>query len=204
MIMDRQGHKASWPHPRWLTLDSSTIDEPPGEQATLRGGVTAVDQLGWPARSHRDPRTGATMKVGEVVKAKGTGVITVGPGEAVWSVLRRFRLHKIGALVVVDDDGQLLGLLGERDLVNGLISYGKGLLDRQVRDVMSTHVPTCDPDDAVGKVIHTMTDRRARHLPVIDDGKLIGVISIGDVVKAALDDVELEVNVLRDIAKTRR
>jgi CBS domain-containing protein len=144
------------------------------------------------------------MNVGEVLKAKGTGVITVSPGEAVWSVLRKYRVHQIGTLVVVDDGGELLGLLSERDLVNGLITQGKRLLDQPVRDVMSTGVATCRPDDAVGQILHTMTDRRTRHMPVIEDGELIGMISIGDVVKTALSDAEAEVKVLRDIARIRR
>lgn len=144
------------------------------------------------------------MMVKEVLKRKGTTVVTVGPEEGIWAVLRRFRMHGIGALVVVDDQDRLLGLLTERDLVNGLVARGKHLLDLRVRDAMSTAVPTCRSSDSVGKVMVMMTDQRTRHLPVIDDGELCGIISIGDVVKARLDDVELENKVLRDMARAHQ
>lgn len=144
------------------------------------------------------------MLVRDVLKSKGTTVVTVGPDELIWSVLRRYRRHGIGALVVTDENGDLLGLLSERDLVNGLTTRGKALLELRVRDVMSTSVPTCRPTDSVGHVMAMMTDHRTRHLPVMVSGQLEGLISIGDAVKARLGDVELENKVLRDLARTHR
>ena len=142
------------------------------------------------------------MLVSQILEAKGHDVVTVGPDQPIWAVLRSFRLHGIGALVVVGEDGVLLGLLGERDIVNGLTTRGKKILDLTVREVMSTSVPTCAPSDSITASMRTMTDKRARHLPVVEAGKLCGLVSIGDVVKARLDDFELENRVLRDMARS--
>lgn len=143
------------------------------------------------------------MRVSQVLKGKGGGMITAGPDERVWAVLRRFQTHGIGTLVVTDDEGRLLGMLGERDVIHGLATKGKNLLEFAVRDVMVTDLPTCTPDEAIGRVEQMMTDRRTRHIPVVDGEKVMGVISIGDVVKARLDDDELENRILRDMTRAR-
>jgi CBS domain-containing protein len=143
------------------------------------------------------------MRVSQVLKGKGGVPITAGPSERVWAVLRRFHTHGIGTLIVVDDDGKLLGTLGERDIIKGLVTKGKVLLDFTVGDVMATDVPTCTKDDAIGQVEQLITDHRARHIPVVEDDAVIGVISIGDVVKARLEDDELENRILRDMTRGR-
>jgi CBS domain-containing protein len=143
------------------------------------------------------------MTVQQILDAKGSTVFTVDPDEAIHLALRMFRSHKIGALVVTDADGRLLGTLTERDVVNGLLTWGRRLLDRRVEEAMDTAVPTCSPRDSVAWVMQTMTDQRTRHLPVIEGGVVAGLISIGDVVKARLGDIELENKVLRDIARAR-
>ncbi len=143
------------------------------------------------------------MRVSQVLKGKGGELIKASPDERVWAVLRRFQTHGIGTLVVTDRDGRLLGMLSERDIVYGLATKGKNLLDHTVGDVMLTDIPTCNPDEAIAEVEQLMTDRRSRHLPVVDDERVIGVISIGDVVKARLDDDELENRILRDMARAR-
>jgi CBS domain-containing protein len=104
---------------------------------------------------------------------------------------------------VTDADGNLLGILSERDLVDGLLIWGRRMLDLRVQDAMTTAVPTCAPGDSVARVMRLMTDQRTRHLPVVEGGVVAGLISIGDVVKARLDDVELENKVLRGIARAR-
>jgi CBS domain-containing protein len=144
------------------------------------------------------------MTVNQILETKGTSLFTADPDEVIWKLLRRFQRHRIGALVVLDTKGELLGLLSERDLVTGLLTRGKRLLDLPVREAMSTDVPTCTPGDSIGSVMKTMTDRRTRHLPVVDNGDVCGLISIGDVVKARLDQVELENRVLRDMAARAR
>ena len=142
------------------------------------------------------------MLAKEILKGKPSSIITARPDDKVWAVLRRFQTHGVGALVITDDQGHLAGLLSERDLVTGLATQGKRLLDIDVREVMSEHVPTCRPDESVVQIMQAMTDRRFRHLPVVDDdGRPIGVISIGDVVKARLEDVALENKVLRDMTR---
>ena len=143
------------------------------------------------------------MRVSQVMKSKGGGLIKAAPDERVWAVLRRFQTYGIGTLVVTDDQGRLLGTLGERDVIHGLATKGKNLLDFTVGDVMVTDVPTCTSEDAIGQVEQMMTDRRTRHIPVVDGQTVIGVISIGDVVKARLDDDELERRILRDMARVR-
>lgn len=144
------------------------------------------------------------MRVSQVLKKKGGNLITAQPEEPIWGVLRRYRTNQIGVLVVVDDHGELCGLLGERDLLNGLINHGRKLLDEPVSEVMTTDVPTCGPDDAIELLEGVMTTKRTRHVPVVENGRVTGIISIGDVVKARLDDEALENKVLRDIARSRR
>ena len=141
------------------------------------------------------------MLVKQVLDAKGHEVVTVEPDRPIWAVLRSFRRHGIGALVVVDE-GKVVGLLGERDIVGGLITSGKRALDMTVREVMTTTVATCKPSTSIASAMLTMTNQRTRHLPVVDDGELVGIISIGDVVKARLDDAALENQVLREMVRT--
>jgi CBS domain-containing protein len=143
------------------------------------------------------------MTVQQILETKGTTVVTADPDEVIRVALRKFRLHKIGALVVTDADGRLLGTLSERDIVDGLLIWGRRALEVRVEDAMATAVPTCSPRDSVAWVMRTMTDQRTRHLPVIEGGVVAGLISIGDVVKARLDDVELENKVLRDMARAK-
>ncbi len=143
------------------------------------------------------------MRVSQVLKGKGGGLIKAGPSERVWAVLRRFQTNGIGTLIVTDDNGRLLGTLGERDVIHALATKGKNVLDFTVADVMATDVPTCTPDDAVGRVEQLITDHRTRHIPVVDGQTVVGVVSIGDVVKARLDDDELERRILRDMARAR-
>ena len=108
------------------------------------------------------------MKVSDILKAKGNRVVTVRPDEAVSTFIKRLRLEKIGAMVVTEDDVTVVGLITERDVVHGLASEGAGVLAKQVRDLMTRTAVTCAPDDSVQEVMVKMTQRRTRHLPVID------------------------------------
>jgi len=144
------------------------------------------------------------MQVSEVLKNKGQTLITAKPDEPIWGVLRRFRTNQIGVLIVTDADGKLLGLLGERDILNGLVNHGKKLLDEPVRAVMNADVATCTRSDTIDQVEQLMTTKRSRHIPVVDDEGLQGIVSIGDLVKARLDAGALENKVLRDMARYRR
>ncbi|MEV1293981.1 CBS domain-containing protein [Pseudonocardia sp. NPDC049635] len=131
------------------------------------------------------------MRIGDILKSKGSAVTTVAPDAPVTEVLRFIAEGNLGALPVVDA-GRLVGIVSERDVVRRLHQRGSGLLDARVSEVMTPDVVTCTPDDGVGDLGKIMTDRRIRHLPVVVDGELAGIVSIGDLVKARIDMLELE------------
>ncbi|MGH9156923.1 MAG: CBS domain-containing protein [Acidimicrobiales bacterium] len=137
------------------------------------------------------------MKVESILKAKGHGAETIEPGAGVALAVHKLASRGIGALVVSHDGQRVEGLIGERDIVQGLNRHGARLLELTVGDVMSRSVPVCSSADAIRDVMATMTRSRNRHLPVVDRGRLSGVVSVGDVVKNRLDEIELEASVLR-------
>ena len=138
------------------------------------------------------------MKVADILRAKGSAVTTVGPDTSVVVALHRLKTGGIGALVVSADGERIDGIVSERDVVRGLAERGARILDCTVRDLMTKHVTTCGPDDPLQHVMAEMTRRRVRHLPVVEAEQLRGIISIGDIVKARLEELELETHVLRD------
>ncbi len=138
------------------------------------------------------------MKVVDVLGAKGRSVETVLPDTSVVVVLHKLTTLNIGALVVSGDGEAVDGVVSERDIVRGLTKQGARLLELTAGDVMSRHPPVCRPNDTLQSVMTEMTRTRHRHMPVVDGGKLVGIISIGDVVKRRLADMELETSVLRD------
>ncbi|MBI4635116.1 MAG: CBS domain-containing protein [Candidatus Rokubacteria bacterium] len=138
------------------------------------------------------------MKVASILKAKGATVETVPPDTTLSTAVWALRSKGIGALVVSEDGTTILGLVSERDIVHGLAEHGAKLLGMRVSQVMTGSVVTCTPEDTIQSVMARMTRHRARHIPVVEDGKLRGIVSIGDVVKQRLDALELEANVLRE------
>ncbi len=140
------------------------------------------------------------MKVSDILSRKGPDVVTVRSSENVETLAKRFRLERIGAAVVCDDGTSICGIISERDLVHGFAEHGAQLPERQVSDLMTRGVVTCSPLDSIRDIMRTMTLKRLRHLPVEENGRLVGIVSIGDVVKHRLDEIELEANVLRDYA----
>ena len=138
------------------------------------------------------------MKVDTVLKAKGRAVETVRPDQTIVMALHKLTSHGIGALVVSNDGERVAGLIGERDIVRGLNKHGVQLLDMKVSDIMFKGFPVCAVDDTLRHVMEQMTATRNRHVPVVKDGKLCGLVSIGDIVKHLVDEVELESRVLRD------
>jgi len=131
------------------------------------------------------------MRIADVLRNKGTTVATVGPEATVADLLGVLADHNVGALPVVDD-GSLIGIVSERDVVRRLHAGGAALLQAKVSDIMTTEVTTCSPNDDVSDLAAVMTSRRFRHLPVVVDGKLAGIVSIGDLVKARIDLLESE------------
>lgn len=136
------------------------------------------------------------MKVDDILRAKGRGVITTRPTVSVKTAADRLRLDNIAALVVMHDD-EVVGIVSEREIVRAYSRDGEELASRTVGDVM-TNIVAVSPEDDVRAVMATMTRLRARHVVVMKDGGLAGIISIGDVVKHRLSDLELEASVLRD------
>jgi CBS domain-containing protein len=131
------------------------------------------------------------MRIADVLRHKGNAVATIGPGVAVSALIAELAEHNVGALPVVDG-GRLVGIVSERDVVRRLHDGGAALLDRSVADIMTTSITTCAPGDAVVDLARIMTTRRFRHLPVLEDGELVGIVSIGDLVKARIDLLESE------------
>ncbi len=137
------------------------------------------------------------MNVDTILHGKGRGVATIRPGDSVITALAMLRERNIGALVVSDDGETVDGIISERDIVHGLADHGSALLSLHVAAAMSAPVVTCDPSDTVADLMAEMTNRRIRHLPVVRDGRLVGIVSIGDLVKSRLDDIEYEAHHLR-------
>ena len=138
------------------------------------------------------------MKVRQILEAKGDELATIGQDGTIQQAIRELGRRRIGSLVVVDDRGGLVGILSERDLVAQMAEYGMDLTTSRVRDLMTKNVTTCRPDDDIVDVTVKMTEGRFRHVPVEDQGRLIGLISIGDAVKARIDELEHEHAALRD------
>ncbi|MYZ47464.1 CBS domain-containing protein [Propylenella binzhouense] len=144
------------------------------------------------------------MNVAEILSAKGSAVVTVRPEQTIEMVVHRLRMEKIGAVIVSSDGNSIDGILSERDIAWGLTDHGAELMHKPVGELMTKSVITCSPDDHVAQIARVMTQRRIRHLPVVEHGRLIGIVSVGDVVKHRLAELELEANVLRDYAVSRR
>jgi CBS domain-containing protein len=137
------------------------------------------------------------MKVAEILRAKGRTVATIHPEQTVASAVRDMKERAVGALVVTRDGTHLVGIVSERDVVRALAD-DPGVLGRRVAEIMTSKVATCSPDESVTHAMAVMTHRRHRHLPVVQGDELAGIVSIGDLVKARLDELELESRILRD------
>jgi CBS domain-containing protein len=139
------------------------------------------------------------MNVEHILARKGREVKTIRPNVSVAEALRRLRAEGIGSLVVSENGTNLVGILSDRDILNAIADHGIDVLGESVRGVMTERVFTCSRDDRVSALMALMTDRRIRHVPVVEkDGRLCGMISIGDVVKQRLDDIQGEADALRE------
>lgn len=133
----------------------------------------------------------------QILGRKGHKIASIGPDETVFRALQMLAEHDIGSLLVIDGD-QLVGILSERDYARRVILEGRSSLDTPVRDVMVTDLVTANPDELVEHCMSVMTDRHIRHLPVLEDSKLIGLVSIGDLVKSVIDDQKSTIDQLVD------
>lgn len=143
------------------------------------------------------------MKIADILAVKGSTVHSVRPWTTVAGVVDRLAAEGVGALLVRDVDGALRGIVSERDVVLALRVHGSALLAMDVSTVMTRQVRTCGPQETVARAMAQMTVGRYRHLPVLDRGELVGLVSIGDLVKHRLHEMELETGMLRDLAIAR-
>lgn len=143
------------------------------------------------------------MRVSEILNKKGGEVFTLRPEIRVGFALGLFMERKVGSFPICDRNGKILGLLTERDVLHGMAERGPAVLELKVEDLMSRNVHTCTPDDDLKRVMGLMTHHHVRHVPVVVEGQLGGIISIGDIIKNRLEEAELEVNVLRDYSSVR-
>ncbi len=138
------------------------------------------------------------MQVAKILQNKGSDVYTIAPHATIETAVAALKNHGIGALVVSSDGKSIDGIVSERDFVHGLADHGPDLLQAPVSSLMVTDVLTCGLSDTGRDLLGLMTDRRIRHVPVVEDGVLCGMISIGDAVKSRLDEILHEAEALRE------
>ncbi len=143
------------------------------------------------------------MELSKIIVSGEGKVITVGVDEKIAEVTRTLAVERLGAVVVTDDDGKLAGIISERDIVRALNERGSGVQDMGVSDLMTRSVITCTPENSIEEVMELMTSHQIRHLPVVEDDALVGVVSILDVVKSRLSEVETDYSVLRTFMSNR-
>ena len=144
------------------------------------------------------------MKVADILKAKGSTVKTVRPEETALDLAETLRAERIGAAVVTTDGHRIEGIVSERDVAYALAAHASRLPTVLVETLMTKVVVICSPEDSINDVMNVMTRERVRHLPVKNGDRLVGIISIGDVLKHRLSEVQLEAEVLRDYARVQR
>jgi CBS domain-containing protein len=143
------------------------------------------------------------MKIADILATKGSSVHSVRPWATVAELVDRLGELHIGALLVLDESGAIRGIVSERDVVRALGRHGAELLTMPVTAVLTSEVRTCSPQETVAVAMARMTAGRFRHLPVLEGGALVGMVSIGDLVKNRLREMELETGVLRDVVIAR-
>ena len=144
------------------------------------------------------------MHVASILKEKGRQVHTVSPVTSTRDVTQILAKNRIGAVVVLGQDGVLAGIISERDIIRGLADHGPSVLDLPVAKLMTAAVTTCTPEDTINGMMEVMTQGHFRHVPVIENGLLAGIVSIGDVVKNRVQECQLEVDALRGYVATSR
>ena len=138
------------------------------------------------------------MNVQGILQAKGADVVTIRPDATVAELVAGLNGERIGAMVVSEDGEGVDGIVSERDVVRALAALGSRAVEQRVAEIMTRSVRTCAPTDSVKWLMELMTTHRIRHVPVVADGRLVGIVSIGDVVKNRLDEMATEVSVLRE------
>jgi CBS domain-containing protein len=142
------------------------------------------------------------MTVNDILLHKGSQVFTIEPTATLATAVQMLTQRRIGALLVTGADHRIVGIISERDVVRGLDEKGTSVLDAPVAEAMTRRVVTCDRNETIAEIMERMTDGKFRHVPVIDRGRLAGIVSIGDVVKARLGELEHEQDALREYIRT--
>lgn len=142
------------------------------------------------------------MTIAAILRTKGSDVQTVSEAMRIADIVNLLCVKRIGAVVVTDDQDRILGVLSERDVMRGLNQYGCDVLEHTARSIMTAPVVTCKPHDTVQYAMEQMTNRRIRHLPVLERERLIGIVSIGDLVKRRIEDAEHEAEALKSYIAT--
>jgi CBS domain-containing protein len=142
------------------------------------------------------------MTVNDILRHKGSHVITIEPTATLAAAVRMLVQHRIGALLVTGAEHRIVGIISERDVVRVLEEKGPAVLAAPVAEVMTRRVVTCDRNETIAEIMERITSGRFRHVPVIEHGRTIGIVSIGDVVKARLSELEHEQNALREYIRT--
>lgn len=137
------------------------------------------------------------MYVSDILKVKGGDVLSLSADEPIQAAISMLAVNRIGAVLVLDEQGAIAGIVSERDMVRAMQKFGKELFDKRVSDLMTSTVVTCSPKDPLAAIMGMMTSQRFRHVPVVDEGKVVGMISIGDVVKSRIEEAQFEVDALR-------
>ena len=142
------------------------------------------------------------MTVSKILAAKGGDVITIEPTATLAAAAALLTRHRIGAAVIIGAGGRVAGILSERDIVRALAARGLGALEEPLSQSMTREVATCAPDDAIASIMERMTNGKFRHMPVVAGGRLAGIVSIGDIVKQRLGEIESESEAMRDYIRT--
>lgn len=139
------------------------------------------------------------MHIGHILNLKGWHVITLAPGSTISDAAALLAKENIGIAIIVDDDTAILGVISERDIVRGVTQHGAEILDMQVEELMSTDIITCAPETSVRDVLQLMASNEIRHIPIMTDDKIVGVVSMRDVVDTRLGELETENESLRQL-----
>lgn len=142
------------------------------------------------------------MNIAQILKAKGRAVATARPDTMLTEIISRLIQKKIGAIVIVGDEGEVVGIVSERDVIRRLGEQGEAALKETVSLSMTSSVVSCQETSTLDEMMELMTQGRFRHVPVIEDGALVGIVSIGDIVKHHIAEVEMEVTAMRDYFAT--
>jgi CBS domain-containing protein len=137
------------------------------------------------------------VAVAHILRQKGTSVFTVEPGDSVQTIVDMLARHRIGAVVVVDPAGGIAGIVSERDVVRAMVGDVAAVVSMTAKDIMTAKVRTCSPTDSEAELMQMMTESRIRHLPVVANGRVTGMISIGDVVKLRIESMEAEADQMK-------